>query len=263
MNISDIGAFAIDMDGTVYKGGSPIPGAAGFISRLRRAGIPFVFLTNNSAHARSFYADKLARMGFDASAGDILTSTAAAIRFLQTERPGMSVFPLAVPEVEAEIEEAGIRLDRSGPDIVLLAFDTSITYEKINAAYHHILGGAELIATHPDELCPTEGSYDVDIGPFIRMFESLTGAKALVIGKPDRRMLEMAALETGVPVERLAMVGDRMYTDVRMAVDAGATSILVLSGEAKPEDIASSGIEPDFVASSVADLSDMVEAASD
>lgn len=137
---------------------------------------------------------------------------------------------------------------------MLLTFDTTIDYGKINRGYHHLLAGAELIATHPDDVCPTEDSYDVDIGPFIRMYESLTKKEATVIGKPNRRMLEMASSDMGLPVKEVVMVGDRLSTDMRMAADAGARSVLVLSGETDMELLRRSGMRPTFVARSVGDI---------
>lgn len=135
------GGFMLDMDGTIYKGGIPIPGAKEFISFLREKGIPFVFLTNNSSHARSFYSDKLRRMGFDASEKDVLTSTTATIRFLISERMGRRVYPVAVPGVVEEMSAAGIDIVDEDPDIVVLTFDTTITYEKINKAFHFLKRG--------------------------------------------------------------------------------------------------------------------------
>lgn len=247
--------FAIDMDGTVYRGERPIPGAAGFVDGLRERGIPFRFLTNNSAHTRRFYSDRLRRIGIDATEDDVLTSTLATVRFIEGERPGRSVYVIATPEVAEEVRAAGVPSAGEGrPDIVLLTFDTTIDYGKINRGYHHLLAGAELIATHPDDVCPTEDSYDVDIGPFIRMYESLTKKEATVIGKPNRRMLEMASSEMGLPVKEVVMVGDRLSTDMRMAADAGARSVLVLSGETDMELLRRSGMRPTFVARSVGDI---------
>ncbi|MDO5852617.1 MAG: HAD-IIA family hydrolase [Thermoplasmata archaeon] len=252
------GGFMLDMDGTIYKGGAPIPGAREFISFLREQRIPFVFLTNNSSHARSFYSEKLGRLGFDASVDDILTSTTATIRFLISERFGKRVYAVATPDVAAEMENAGIELTDEDPDIVVLTFDTTITYEKINKAYRFLKGGAELIATHPDDLCPTEDSYDIDIGPFIRMFEQMCQTQAVVIGKPNRLMLEMAAREMGVPPSETVMVGDRLYTDIAMAARAGTQSILVLSGETDRAMLRESDTVPTAVADSVADIPSMV-----
>ncbi len=252
------GGFMIDMDGTVYKGGHPIPGAVGFIDFLRSEGIPFVFLTNNSAHGRAFYSSKLRRLGFDVGEENILTSTIATIRFLLRERPGKTVYPVAVPEVVQELVDAGVPLVEEDPDIVLLTFDTTITYEKINRAYGFLTDGSELIATHPDDLCPTEDSYDIDIGPFIRMFEQMCQTTALVIGKPNGLMLEMAAGEMGVDPRDTVMVGDRLYTDIEMAARAGTQSILVLSGETDRAMLEASGKEPTAVLGSVAEIPDLV-----
>ena len=249
----------IDMDGTVYKGGVPIPGAVDFIAYLREHGIPFVFLTNNSAHGRGFYLSKLQRLGFDVGIDNILTSTIATIRFLLTQRPGKTVYPIAVPEVAEEMREAGVPLTDSDPDIVLLTFDTTITYDKINRGYHALMNGSELIATHPDDLCPTEDSYDIDIGPFIRMFEQMCQTEAVIIGKPNESMLQMAAGELGVDPEDTVMVGDRLYTDIEMAVRAGTQSILVLSGETDMSMVRSWGKEPTAIVDSVADIPAMIE----
>ena len=252
------GGFMIDMDGTVYKGGVPIPGAKEFVSFLKDEGIPFVFLTNNSSHGRSFYLQKLTRLGFDVGMENILTSTIATIRYLLKERPGKTVYPVAVPDVVEEMRAAGVPLVEEDPDIVVLTFDTTITYEKINRAFHYLRSGSELIATHPDDVCPTEDSYDIDIGPFIRMFEQMCQTTATVIGKPNRLMLEMAAGELGVPPEDTVMVGDRLTTDIEMAVRAGTQSVLVLSGETDRDMLARWGKEPTAVVESVADIPDMV-----
>ncbi len=253
------GGFMIDMDGTVYKGGVPITGAVEFIAELKRRGIPFVFLTNNSAHGRSFYLSKLSRLGFDVGLENILTSTIATIRFLLSERPGKTVYPVAVPEVVEEMRAAGVPIVDEDPDIVVLTFDTTITYRKINDAYHFLTSGAELIATHPDDLCPSEDSYDIDIGPFIRMFEQMCQTSAIVIGKPNRLMLEMAARELRVDPADTVMVGDRLYTDIEMAVRAGTQSILVLSGETDMSMVELWGNSPTAIVGSVAEIPRMLD----
>ncbi len=247
--------FAIDMDGTVYHGERPIPGARGFIDGLRERGIPFRFVTNNSSHERQFYADRLSRMGFGVSPEEILTSAVATARYIKDNRAGKSVYAIATPSVRKELADAGVNTEVCGrPDIVLLTFDTTIDYAKINRGYHYLVQGSEFIATHPDDVCPTEDSYDIDIGPFIRMFESVTGRTATVVGKPNRLMLEMAAAEMGVAAQDVVMVGDRLSTDIRMAADAGTGSVLVLSGETDTELLRRSSVKPTFVLGSVADI---------
>ena len=246
--------FMIDMDGTVYKGGDLIPGAKDFISALKSRGIPFVFLTNNSSHSRSFYYQKLIGMGFDIGMENVLTSNIATTRFVLSQRPGKRVYVVASPDVTEEVRAAGVNVVEDDPDIVYLTFDRTITYDKINKAYKFLLKGAEFIATHPDDVCPTETDYDIDIGPFIRMFEQMCQTKAIVIGKPNGLMLDMAAREMGVDPEGAVMVGDRLYTDIRMGELAGIASILVLSGETSRSDLEGSDIHPTYVLDSVADI---------
>ena len=248
----------IDMDGTIYKGRNIIPGAIDFIEYLTEEKIPFVFLTNNSSHTREYYSDKLSKMGFRVGKERILTSTIATIRFIKERRAGKKVYVIADPEVTKEIEDLGIKSRDEDPDIVLLTFDRTITFDKINKAYHFIMKGAELIATHPDDLCPMEEGYDVDIGQFIHLLSTLTGTTPIIIGKPSRLMLEMAAGEMGVDKNKTMMIGDRIYTDMRMAANAGIYSTLVLSGEAKMSDVEEMEKKPTFVVGSVADLSNVI-----
>jgi HAD superfamily hydrolase (TIGR01450 family) len=254
-----VSGFMIDMDGTVYKGGDPIPGAADFISYLKEKGIPFVFLTNNSSAPRSFYYERVRKMGFDVTEDNVLTSNIAAIRYVLDRYPGKSIYPIASDAVTEEIRTAGIPITDKDPDIVYLTFDRTIDYKKINDGYHFLLGGSRLVATHPDDVCPTEDSYDVDIGPFIRLYESLTGCVAEVVGKPNRLMLDMAASEMGIDPAGAVMVGDRLYTDIRMAEDAGIGSVLVLSGETCRKDLEGSDIRPTYVVDSVADIPSLLE----
>ena len=251
--------FMIDMDGTVYKGGDLIPGAIEFISSLKTKGIPFVFLTNNSSHSRDYYYNKLIRMGFDVGMENVLTSNIATMRFVLSERPGKKVYVVGSPDIIEEVKGAGIGVVEEEPDIVYLTFDRTITYEKINKAYKALMKGAELIATHPDDVCPTEVDYDIDIGPFIRMFETMCQTKAIIIGKPNRLMLQMAAREMGVEPEGTVMVGDRLYTDIMMGKQTGIDTILVLSGETSRQDLEGSDIVPTYVLDSVADIPSLLK----
>lgn len=251
---SNVSGVMLDMDGTVYLGDKAIEGAAEFIERLNKAKIPHAFITNNSSHTRDFYYDRLKKMGFSVTKEDIITSVTATAKYLNTKRPEARVFLLASQDVKDEFISYGINVTDDDPNTVLLAFDRTITYDKLNRGYHLLVNGAELIATHPDDLCPTEGGYDVDIGPFIRLFESLAGTKATVVGKPNPLMLEMAADVMGVDPRKTIMVGDRLYTDIKMAQDAGISSIMVLSGETLEADLRDSAVRPTFIVGSVADI---------
>ena len=251
---NDVSGVLLDMDGTVYLGDNPIDGAAEFIQRLKDAGIPYAFITNNSSNTRNFYYQRLKRLGFDVTEDSVITSAVAAAEYITARRKNSKVYVLASPEVEEELVSLGVETTDENPDIVLLAFDRTITYGKLNNAYRMILNGAELIATHPDMFCPTEDGYDVDIGPFITLLESVTGNKAEVIGKPKPLMLEMASGFLGIDSGKAVMIGDRLYTDIKMAEDANIRSILVLSGEASKEQLDISETKPTAVADSVADI---------
>ena len=253
-----IKGLAIDMDGTVYKGMDLIPGAVEFIRGLNERGIPYMFVTNNSSKGRRMYFEKLSKMGFDVDMRNVLTSGTATLRFLKENRQGKRVYVVGTQSYMEDVKEYGIELDDEDPDIVLLSFDRELTYEKINKAYAFIKKGAEYIATHPDDLCPTENDYDVDIGAFIAMYRYLLDKEPLIIGKPNRLMMEMAAAEMGIEPDEVAMVGDRLYTDIRMAYDNGFQSILVLTGETKLADLEHSEVRPTYVLDSVADIIDTI-----
>ncbi len=244
----------MDMDGTVYLGDRPIDGAADFVQRLKEANIPFAFITNNSSNTRNFYYQRLKKLGFSVTEDSVITSAVAAAEFIKTRRNNSEVYVLASPEVEEELISLGIRVTDENPDIVLLTFDRTMTYAKLNNAYRMILNGAEFIATHPDMLCPTEEGYDVDIGPFISMLTSLTGKEAEVIGKPKPLMLEMASAFLNIDPSKAVMIGDRLYTDIKMAEDAGIRSVLVLSGETEKEQLDSSETQATATVDSVADI---------
>ena len=253
-----IKGLAIDMDGTVYRGMDLIPGAVEFIRGLNERGIPYIFVTNNSSKGRRMYFEKLSKMGFDVDMRNVLTSGTATLRFLKENRQGKKVYVVGTQSYMEDVREYGIELDDEDPDIVLLSFDRELTYEKINKAYAFIKKGAEYIATHPDDLCPTEDDYDVDIGAFIAMYRYLLDKEPLIIGKPNRLMMEMAAAEMGIEPDEVAMVGDRLYTDIRMAYDNGFQSILVLTGETKLADLEHSEVRPTYVLDSVADIIDTI-----
>ncbi|MCQ2085875.1 MAG: HAD-IIA family hydrolase [archaeon] len=246
------------MDGTIYKGMRPIPGAIDLVRELNERNVPFVFVTNNSSERREYYYEKLVEMGFDVCVENILTSGIATLEFLRKERQGKTVYFLGTDSYSEELREYGIEIDDEDPDIVLLSFDKTITYEKINKAYQFLKSGAEFIATHPDDLCPTENGYDVDIGSFIAMFNYLTQRNPIIIGKPNSILLNMAASAMNVKLNEIAVVGDRLYTDIKMALNSGVSSILVLTGETSRSDLKNSDLSPTMTLDSVADIIDNV-----
>jgi len=245
------------MDGTLYLGENLIDGALDFVAKLRREGRRRVFLSNNSSKNRKDYFSKLRRMGFECELEDIFTSLNATILKLKSEKVG-SLYPLGTPSFEEELLENKFVFSKDNPDAVLLGFDKTLTYEKIDNAYQLLIKGVRYVATHPDVTCPTETGYIPDIGGFISMFERLTGRLPEIVGKPSTGMVSSIMDYFKLKPHECAMVGDRLYTDMKMAVDGGLVSVLVLSGETKIEDYRKSGMNIDVVADSVKDLSDIL-----
>lgn len=251
MNLPEI--FLFDMDGTLYLGDRLIEGAPRFIEKLRKRGVITVFFSNNSSKNRNEYVKKLNNLGIPAVRDDIFTSLNASILYMKSE--GLKrIYPLGTPALEQELEEEGFVLTDNNPEAVLLGFDKTLTYEKINKAYQFIIEGKRYIATHPDILCPTETGFIPDTGSFISMFKTLTGREPDIIGKPNVEMVSTVLKKHGKSRDKCAMVGDRLYTDMRMAVDAGIISILVFSGETDKAMYEKSDINVDIAVSSVKEL---------
>jgi HAD superfamily hydrolase (TIGR01457 family) len=251
--------FLLDMDGTVYLGKGPIPGAPEFLRYLETSGRRRLFFTNNPTSDAGQYAAKLAGMGIDAAPADILTSGEATARYLTSETPYRRVFALGTPSFEAELSRAGLELTDDNPDAVVLAFDKTLTYAKLETACLLLRNGTPYIATNPDKVCPTDYGDIPDCGAMAALLYEATGRMPKFIGKPNPEMVRMGMDKLGAAPETTAMVGDRLYTDMQMAYDSGVTSILVLSGEATRDDVAKAERKPDLVVESVAELHQMLQ----
>ncbi len=256
-SLRDIRLFLLDMDGTFYLGDHLIEGSLDFIEKLRQTGRDFLFLTNNSSHNAAFYVQRLARMGLKVDQNKILTSGEATCEKLLERFYGKRAFVLGNEFLLEEFRQAGIALDNEHPDIVVVGFDTTLTYEKMRAACDFIRHGLPYIATHPDFNCPTEDGFMPDIGAIMAFIEASTGRRPdLVVGKPYTGIVEAALRRTGCRVEEMAMVGDRLYTDIETGIRSGMLSILVMSGETTQEMLDQSDTVPDLKFNR---LSDMIE----
>jgi len=221
--------FLIDLDGTTYIGDTLIGGAKEFVQWIVDRKKPYRFLTNNSSTSSASYVSKLRRLGIPCNDDSIFSSTKAAIRYL-TARGITSVFSLGTPDFEQELREAGIDISDSAR-CVLVGFDKTLTYDKVNHAYQLLRRDAQFIATHPDVLCPVEGGYILDCGSIVAMLERASGRKPIVLGKPNLELAQLALQEIRCEPKDAIMIGDRIYTDMVMANNAGMQSALVLSGE--------------------------------
>lgn len=250
-----IRGFLLDMDGTIYLSDRLLPGAAEFWALAAERDIPVQLLTNNSSKNRDSYVRKLAALGLDVRPEQILTSGEATAQYLRLHAPGARVALFGTPDLEREFAGYGFTLDMDNPQYVVLGFDMTVDYAKLTRLCDLVRSGLSYIATHPDFNCPVEGGYIPDIGAIMALVKASTGREAdIVIGKPNRHIIEMAARRLGLPVDRLCMVGDRLYTDVAMGQHAPIKTALVLSGETQREDLEHSPFQPDFVFSGLDEL---------
>ena len=255
MNIQDVRCFLLDMDGTFYLGENLIPGSLDFIRRVEETGRDFLFLTNNSSHNADFYVQRLARMGLNVGREKVLTSGEATAAVLQESYPGKRAFVLGNEFLLEEMREAGVTVDQADPEIVVVGYDTTLDYKKMTAVCDFVRAGLPYIATHPDFNCPTETGFAPDIGAIMAFIEASTGRRAdLVVGKPHTGIVQAALRRTGLAVGQLAMVGDRLYTDIETGLKSGMLSILVMSGETTPEMLAAYPHKPDLVFDRLAEM---------
>ena len=255
--LNEIELFILDMDGTFYLSEDIIPGSNEFLKKVTDTGRRFLFFTNNSSKDKKLYIDKLARMDCHIGIDDIYTSGDITVNYLKKYYPDNTVYVMGTPPLIKSFSDAGIRLRQEmneTADIVVVAFDMTLTYEKLEHACTLIRNGAVYIATHPDINCPVKDGFIPDCGAFIAAINLSTGKTPKILGKPYHETADMIELVTGVPKEKTAYVGDRLYTDVACGVKNGAKGILVLSGETKSEDIEKSDVKPDFVFDRIYDI---------
>lgn len=253
--LDGIRCFLLDMDGTFYLGNNIIEGSLSFIDKLNETGRDFLFLTNNSSHNAPFYVERLHRMGLDVDRSKILTSGEATARIVKRDFPGKKVFLLGNEFLLSDFTEAGIEIDQTNPDLVVIGYDTTLDYKKMTAVCDFVRSGLPYIATHPDFNCPTETGFAPDIGAIIEFINASAFRKPdMIVGKPYGGIVEAALLRTGRKKEELAMVGDRLYTDIETGNRNQMTSILVMSGETTPEMLAESSIRPTLVFDRLSDM---------
>ncbi|MBQ8312493.1 MAG: HAD-IIA family hydrolase [Clostridia bacterium] len=253
--LAGVRCFLLDMDGTFYLGDKLIEGSLDFLAALERTGRTARFLTNNSSKSAQVYAEKLKRMGVDEKYRDVMTSGHAAAHYCLKKFPGGKCYLLGNPMLAEELTGMGLQLTEDEPDYVLVAFDTTLDYAKMCKVCDYIREGKPYIATHPDYNCPTETGFIPDMGAIMAFIEASTGRKAdIILGKPYGGIVEEALDRTGFKLEEMAMVGDRLYTDVATGVNHGMIGILVLSGEATMDDVAVSDVKPDLIFGRLSDM---------
>src|SRR5213594_3471050 len=248
--------WLVDLDGTVYRGEALIPGADAAIAELRRAGRRVAFLSNKPLATRADYAAKLTRLGIPTVADDVISSSLVLARHLRRLDAGAPVFVIGEPPLVAELSAHGFEA-RTDARVrwVVIAFDRTFDYAKLNTALQAVRGGARLIATNPDRTCPTEAGEIPDCAGMIAAVEAVTGATVeVIVGKPSPIILETALATLDVPAADAVIVGDRIETDIVMGKRGGLATVLVLSGITRADDPRIAEVAPDAVVRSIGEL---------
>lgn len=251
--------FVLDMDGTFYLDNEILDGALDFLEQVKRLGKRFVFFTNNSSKSPNTYIEKLAKMNCFIGREQILTSGDVMIHYLKEKYPDKSVYLVGTPDLEENFRANGINLTEGQPDVVVIGFDLTLTYEKLMRACLYIRNGAEFLATHLDINCPTKDGFIPDCGSMCAAIALSTGKEPKYVGKPFKETVDYVLVKTGVELEKITFVGDRLYTDVKTGIANGAHGVLVLSGEAKVEDVAVSDVVPDAIFNGLKDMGEMLK----
>lgn len=247
--------FLLDMDGTLNLGDESLPGAVDFIGRLAASGRDYIYLTNNSSRAGADYIGRMRKMGFPCARKNVFTSGMATGLYLRENHPGRPVHLVGTSAFGRELEGDGVKLEYTEESVVVAGFDTELDYEKLSRAVHLLRRGAPFIAANPDLVCPMpEDEVLPDCGSICALLTAATGREPLYIGKPNRNMVDIISGERGVENARIACVGDRLYTDMAVAVNAGAVPVLVLSGETTNRTLKASGLDMEFVFDDVSAL---------
>ncbi len=238
--------FVLDMDGTIHVGGKLFPWTLPFLEKVKKSGKEYVFLTNNSSKGPREYEEMLKKMGIPSPM--VFTSGEATASRVIEKFGRVRVHVFGTDSLKRVFKDFGLEVVEDDPQVLILGYDTTATYEKIRKFAIFLRKGLPYIATHPDINCPSQEGLIPDAGSFIELFRASTGrVPDEIVGKPNPQILLQLASRFGVSPEEIAVIGDRLYTDIELARRTGAVSILVLSGETGREDLENSPIKPDLV----------------
>lgn len=253
-----IKCFILDMDGTIYLGNELFPFTKDFLKKVEETGREYYFFTNNSSKSQQAYIEKLARLGIQIKKEQMMISSHVIIKYLKEYYDKKSIYVVGTPSLIQEFESFDMNLTEEDPDIVVLGFDTTLTYEKLSKACHYIRNGCTYFGINPDWNCPMEGgTFIPDCGSMAKLIEASTGKFPEFFGKPSKHTLDYIIKETGYQPEEIAIVGDRLYTDIAVADGSDVTSILVLSGESTREDVEKSDVKPDVVVENLVEICEL------
>lgn len=251
---SPIAALLLDLDGTVYHGRNPVPGAPELLHRLRREGLPFLYFTNRATRSAAAVCEQIRGYGLECEAREVLTSALASARRVA----GGRVYMIGEAGLEEALREAGCEIVDEDAEWVVMGLDRQLTYEKIDTAARLVRGGARFVATNPDKMMNTEHGIAAGNGALVAAVAAASGVEPEVIGKPGSYMFEVALEQLGLPAEQVLMVGDNLETDILGGLEAGLRTALMLTGLARREDVERLGIEPHHVCADFEELAEIV-----
>ncbi|MCB2307027.1 HAD-IIA family hydrolase [Clostridium estertheticum] len=257
--LKGVKCFILDLDGTVYLGDKILEGSIKFLEALEKNNIKFKFFTNNSSKNAQVYIKRIKKMGYNLSDDKMLISNYVIINYIKENMPNKKVFVLGTDYLKADFRAANINVVTEGADIVVVGFDTSLVYESVSKACEFIRNGALFLGVNPDFNCPTEDGFIPDCGSICSMITASTGVVPEYFGKPTHHTLKYVLKDTGFHEEEIAFVGDRLYTDIAIGKDNASVTILVLSGEAKLEDLLKSEIQPSLIFDSLGGVKNVLE----
>lgn len=253
--------FLLDMDGTIYQENELFDGTLDLLKEVKTFG-KYVFITNNSSKSVDAYIEKLAKLGIKSVKDDFFTSSQATILYLNEKHKNSKIYCQGTKSLINELVEAGFNITEKvedNIDVVLLGFDTELTSEKLRNTCEVLLQDVEYVATNPDLVCPVSFGYVPDCGSMAIMIKNATGKYPKFIGKPEPTMVNFVIEKYGYTKEDTVVVGDRLYTDIKSAVNANVTSICVLSGEATLEDIKNGDVEPTYTLNNIKELYSIIK----
>ena len=256
--------FIFDLDGTVYLSDRLIPGADRVIRLIREKGRKVVFLSNKPIQAREDYAAKLTRLGIPTQPDEVINSTLVMTNYLKKNAADARLFVVGETPFIEELKRAGFMITEEPGEIdyVVVAFDRTFDYRKLNIAYQAIKLGAHFVATNPDRTCPVEGGEIPDCAAMIAAIEAVTQKKVeVIVGKPSPIMIQAALDAMGLRPEECILIGDRLETDIKMGKESGIATGIVLTGVTDEETLKGykhSSMQPDFVFQSIADVENLL-----
>ncbi|MBQ9545019.1 MAG: HAD-IIA family hydrolase [Clostridia bacterium] len=252
--------FVLDMDGTIYLDSTLFDFTHDFLKAVRDSGRRYVFYTNNSSKKLDDYVLKLDKLGIKVTYDDIYISNQVIIKFLKENYDDPKLYVVGTPSLIGEFEKAGFRVVEEDPDLVIVGFDTTLTYKKLDDCCHYIRNGVKAYGVNMDYNCPTKRGFMPDCGSIAALIKASTGVQLEFFGKPSRHTFDYVVERTGVSPEKLTFVGDRMYTDIAVADGTPASSVLVMTGETTPQILADSPVKPTIVCRSLEELTEIIRA---